>query len=119
MRFLIALLLNALSLILTSRIVPGITVKSFGAAVIAALLLAVANSLVRPILVILTLPVTILTLGLFILVINAAVFMVTLNVVKGVEVRDFWAGFLGWLVYSILAAIIHAMLFSEPATPAP
>ena len=111
MRFIIALLLNALALLLTSRVVTGITVKSYGAAILAAIILAIANTLVRPILVILTLPITVLTLGLFILVINAVLFTVSLNVVKGIEVRDFWAGFLGWIVYSILAWIIHAMLF--------
>ncbi|MBI3844286.1 MAG: phage holin family protein [Planctomycetes bacterium] len=120
MNFIIALLLNALALLLTSKVVSGITVKSYGAAIIAAIILAIANALVKPILVILTFPVTILTLGLFILVINALVFMVSLNVVNGIEVSGFWAGFWGCIVYSILSYIIHAMLFgSGPTSSAP
>jgi putative membrane protein len=114
MRMIVVLLLNALAVFLTGRIVPGVSVTSYGAAIVAALLLAIANTLLRPILIVLTLPITLVTLGLFILVINAFVFMLALNVVKGVEVEGFGAAFLGWLVYSILSFLIQAIVLGTP-----
>ncbi len=117
-RFLVAILLHAIAVFLTGKIVSGIHVKSYGAAIIAALILAFGNAFVRPILILLTLPLTLLTLGLFILVINAVLFTFALRLVKGIEVEGFFAGFLGWIVYSVLAWIIQA-LFIAAATASP
>ena len=115
MRLILLLALNAVAVLLTGKLVPGITVKSYGAAFLAALLLAVANAIVRPILIFLTLPITLLTLGLFILVLNAVIFMVALKAVKGVEVEGCLAGFLGWIVYSALSWLIQAVILTPEA----
>ena len=115
MRLILLLLLNALAVLVTGKLVPGITVKSYGAALVAALLLAFANAIVRPILVFLTLPITLLTLGLFILVLNALIFTVALKAVNGVEVEGCFAWFLGWIVYSALSWLIQAVILSPEA----
>jgi putative membrane protein len=101
MAFLIRIAIVALGLWLASEIVPGISFRSTGTLIAAALLLAVVNALVRPILVVLTLPLTIVTLGLFLIVVNAAMISLTAFFLKGFEVRGFGAAVLCWLVVTI------------------
>ena len=95
----------ALSLIIlfVGWVVPGITFSSFVTALIASIVIALVNLVIKPILVLLTLPINILTLGLFILVINALLFMFVAYLVPGVEVDGFWSAFLGALILSILS----------------
>jgi putative membrane protein len=95
----------ALSLIIlfVGWVVPGITISSFVTALIASIVIALVNLVIKPILVLLTLPINILTLGLFILVINALLFMFVAYLVPGVEVDGFWSAFLGALILSILS----------------
>ena len=95
----------ALSLIIlfVGWIVPGITISSFTTALIAAIAIALVNIVIKPILVFLTLPINILTLGIFILVINALLFMFVAYLIPGVEVDGFWSAFLGALILSILS----------------
>lgn len=93
--FLLRWFTNALLVILVTYVVPGITVASFWTAFLVALILGILNAVVRPILVILTLPITLLTLGLFTLVINGALFWLVSTVVKGFNVEGFWVAFLG------------------------
>ena len=93
--FLLRWFTNALLVILVAYVVPGITVASFWTALLVALILGILNAIVRPILIILTLPITLLTLGLFTLVINGALFWLVSTVVKGFNVESFWAAFLG------------------------
>ncbi|MFX7052616.1 phage holin family protein, partial [Acinetobacter baumannii] len=81
-------------------VVDGIEVRGFGSAMIAAAVLAIINTLIRPILVLLTLPVTLLTLGLFIFVINALLFLFVSNLLSGFVVSGFWTALLGSLLYS-------------------
>lgn len=98
MHLLLRWLINALAILGIAYYVPGIGVSGFYAALIAALVLGIINALLRPILIILTLPVNILTLGLFTLVINALLFWLTSTIVKGFAVTDFRAAFIGALI---------------------
>ncbi len=95
---LIRWLLGALSLMLVAYLVPGITVASFYTAIILALVLGLLNAILRPVLLFLTLPITIVTLGLFALIINAGIFLFASTVVKGFEVDGFVAALTGSLI---------------------
>lgn len=101
-------IISALLLILVAYLVPGITVASFFSALIAALVLGLANALVRPILILFTLPINILTLGLFTLVINALMFLLVSSIVKGFNVDGFWPAFWGALVMSLISWIVDS-----------
>ena len=102
--------LNAAALLLVAYIYPGVTVDSFLAAMIAALVLGLVNAVIRPLLVILTLPVTILTLGLFLFVINALLFWLVANLVQGFHVAGFWAAVLGSIIYSLVTTVVGWVL---------
>ena len=106
-------LLNTVALLVVAHIVPGVAVRSWTTALVAALLLGLANALVRPLLILLTLPVTILTLGLFLLVINGLLFWAVSGLTTGFEVRGFWSGVLGALVYSILTGLLWMLVHRE------
>lgn len=95
--------LNALALLTVANFVPGIHVDSFASALIAAFLLGLVNALIRPVLIVLTLPVTVLTLGLFIFIINGLLFWFVGSVLKGFVVDSFWHGVFGALSYSIIS----------------
>jgi len=108
--------LNAIALLIVAHVVPGVSVSDPVAALVAAVLLGLANAVIRPILILLTLPVTILTLGLFLLVINGLLFWAVSAVMTGFEVHGLWAGVLGALVYSLLTALL-SLLVRRPAVP--
>ncbi len=110
MHVLLHWVLNALALMIVAYVVPGVTVRDPIHALVAALVLGLANALIRPLLVLLTLPVTILTLGLFLLVINGLLFWGVSALIKGFEVRGLWAGVLGALVYSVLTGLLSLLL---------
>jgi putative membrane protein len=99
-------LLLAAALLLVAHLYPGVTVASFGSALIAAFVLGLFNTLVRPLLVLLTLPVTILTLGLFLFVINALMFWAAASVLEGFGVAGFVAALVGSLLYSLCGLVI-------------
>lgn len=103
-------LISALALMLVAYLVPGITVASFYTALILALVLGFLNAIVRPILLFLTLPITILTLGLFALVINAGIFLFTASIIKGFAVDGFWAAFVGSLVLWLFNWLLNSLL---------
>jgi len=105
MTIILRILFNALGLLLIAEFIPGITVNSFYAALIAAVVLGILNAVVRPILLILTLPITILTLGLFALVINAALFLFAASFIEGFAVTNFWYALLGSLLMSIVSTV--------------
>lgn len=113
MKLLIVWLLNALALLAVAYFVPDIHVANFTSALIAALVIGLVNMLLRPILVILTLPITILTLGLFILVINGVLFYAVGNWLQGFEVRTLVAGIIGALVYSVLSWLLTTLLIDN------
>lgn len=110
MSVLLVWLINAIALLGVAYLMPSIQVSSFTTALIAALLLGLVNTLVRPVLVILTLPVTLLTLGLFILVINALLFWFVGSILRGFVVQDFTTAFVGALLYSIISWLLSSLL---------
>jgi putative membrane protein len=110
MRLLVRWLLLAAALLFVAYLYPGVAVVSFGSAMIAALVLGLLNTLVRPVLVILTLPVTLITLGLFLFVINALMFWAAANVLDGFAVRGFGAALIGSLIYSVCGLVIDAAM---------
>lgn len=99
------ILLGALALLLVAKIVPGVSIGGFYSAVIAAVILGVLNAIVKPVLVILTLPITIVTLGLFIFVINAGLFMFAASFIEGFAVDGFVAALFGSLIVSVVTTI--------------
>jgi putative membrane protein len=104
------LLLNALAVVILSYVLPGVGVDSMFTAIIVAVVLSVLNFLVKPILVILTLPITVLTLGLFLLVINAIIILIASNLIDGFQVTSFWWAIIFSLLLSFLQAILHSIL---------
>jgi putative membrane protein len=117
MKTLIRWLLLAASLLLVAQLLPGVAVASFGSAMIAALVIGLLNNLLRPLLVLLTLPVTVLTLGLFLFVINAAMFWAAARFLDGFSVVSFGSALLGSLIYSVCGVVIDSAverLFESP-----
>ena len=110
MKIIVRWLLLAAALLLVARIYPGVVVASFGSAMIAAFVIGLFNTLLRPILVLLTLPVTILTLGLFLFVINALMFYFAASVLQGFHVTGFVAALIGSLLYSLCGLVIDAAM---------
>ena len=110
MRLLIKWLLSALALLAVTYIYSGVQVSSFTSALIAAAVIGLLNMVVRPVLVVLTLPVTIVTLGLFLFVINALMFWAASGLLGGFVVNGFVAALIGSLIYSLLGLLIEAAL---------
>ena len=113
MKLLIGWLLNALALLAVAYLVPDIHVSNFMSALIAAAVIGLANMLIKPILLILTLPVTIITLGLFIFVINGILFWIAGYFLQGFDVKTIMAGIIGAIVYSIISWILSAVLVDK------
>ena len=110
MRFLLRVLLNAVALLVAAWLVPGVHVTGPVPAIVAALILGVVNALVRPVLLLLTLPFTLLTLGLFIFVVNAICFALTAALVPGFELSGFFAALIGSIVVSIVSWLMNALV---------
>lgn len=106
----IRVLINAVAIYLVAAIVPGIEVRGALAALGAGLVLGLINAIVRPVLLILTLPITLVTLGLFLFVLNGLCLWLTSLVVKGFEVRGFWSAVLGALIVSVVSWILNAFV---------
>jgi len=113
LRLLAHWLVNAIALLLVAYLYPGVQVQSLPAALAAALVLGLVKVLVRPLIVILTLPVTILTLGLFLFVINALLFWFVAEVVHGFAVTGFGAALLGSILYSLITLVAGWILFPK------
>ncbi|HVJ11701.1 MAG TPA: phage holin family protein [Burkholderiales bacterium] len=113
MRLLLVWLINALALIAVAYLMPGVSVSTFGAALIAALVLGLINAVVRPILVLLTLPVTLLTLGLFIFVLNGLLFWMVGTWLEGFEVAGFWSAVFGAILFSVVSWLLSALVLKE------
>ena len=112
MKIIIRWLLLAAALLLVANVYSGVSVSGFGAAMVAALVLGLLNTLVRPVLVLLTFPVTLVTLGLFLFVINALMFWAASGLLGGFGVNGFWAALLGSIIYSLLMLAVEAALKS-------
>jgi len=108
MKILLHWFLRAMAIVITAFLLPGIVLKSFFVALVVAVVLGIFNTILKPILVVLTLPITILTLGLFTLVINAGMIMLTSRFVDGFHVPNFWTAFLFSLILSLVNAVLHA-----------
>jgi putative membrane protein len=117
MHIVIAWLINAIALFVLPYVFPWVTVDSMLTALLAALVLGLVNALVRPLLILLTLPATILTLGLFIFVINGLLFWMVGSWFEGFHVSGFWSGFFGAIVYSLISMAISALVMPRPAPP--
>lgn len=113
MRLLLVWLVNAAALFALPYLMDSIRVDSFPAALFAALLLGLVNTLIRPILLLLTLPVTVVSLGFFILVLNALLFWMVGSFVQGFHVAGFWAAFFGAIVYSVISWVLSSLLFDK------
>ena len=109
MGILIRWLIYAVAIMLLTYVVPGISVKNFYSALLAALVLGLVNAVIRPLIILLTLPVNILTLGLFTLVINALMLWLVSSIVKGFDVKNFVAAFLGALILWVVGWITNAL----------
>ncbi|MES2535267.1 MAG: phage holin family protein [Pseudomonadota bacterium] len=113
MRLLFLWLINAAALFAVPFVMQSVRVENVSAALIAALVLGLVNTLIRPVLILLTFPVTLLTLGLFIFVINGLMFWAVANLVSGFQVGGFWSAVGGALVYSIISWALSAIFLKK------
>jgi putative membrane protein len=108
--FILHILLTAGLLLIVAKLVSGVEVSGWGSAILGALVLGLVNAVIRPLMVLLTLPITIVTLGLFLLVINALVLWLVAAIVPGVRVKGFGAAFLGALLLTVLNMLIALLI---------
>jgi putative membrane protein len=117
MRLVVKILLNAAAILVAAYFMDGIVVRGAAAALIAGLVLGIVNAIVRPVLLVLTFPITLLTLGLFIFVINALCLALTAALVPGFEVTGFWSALGGALVVTVVSWILNVLLKEETSQP--
>jgi putative membrane protein len=110
MRLLLLWILNAVALLAVTWLLPSIQVSGFGAALIAALVLGFINTLVRPVLALLTLPITLLTLGIFYLVLNGLLFWLASALLPGFHVEGFWSAVFGAVLYGVITWALSALI---------
>jgi putative membrane protein len=110
MGFILRVVINALAIALAASVLPGIQVDSVLSALGAGLLLGLINAFVRPILLVLTLPITLVTLGLFLLVLNGLCFWLVAAVVKGLHVAGFWSAVLGAIVVTVVSWVVTTLV---------
>jgi len=110
MRLLLLWILNAVALLAVTYLLPSIQVSGFGAALLAALILGFINTLVRPVLAILTLPITLLTLGIFYLVLNGLLFWLASALIPGFNVAGFGSAVFGAILYGVIAWALSALI---------
>ena len=108
MKLILRVLLSALAVVILAKVLPGASVDSYVTAIIVAIVLSLLNFLVKPVLIILTLPITIITLGLFLLFINAIIILLADYFIAGFQVQNVW-----WaLLFSLLLSLLQSILFS-------
>lgn len=110
MAFILKLLVSGLGVLISARLLAGVTVRNYLHAILTAALIGVFNAVLKPILVILTIPITILTLGLFLLVINALLLMLVDKLLSGFSIKNFWWALVFSLVLSVINAVLHWIL---------
>ena len=103
----IHILITSVLLLIVAKIVSGIEISNWGSAIITAIVLGIINAVIKPVLIILTIPITVITLGLFLLVINALMLWMAGSLVSGVRIRGFWYALLGSIVLSILNTAVY------------
>ena len=109
MKFLTQLIISALAVIITSSILPGVHIDSAITGVLVAAVLALLNAVIKPILIILTIPITVVTLGLFLLVINAALILLASKLVHGFSVNGFWTALFFSIILSLVTSIFNGL----------
>lgn len=107
LKLLISWLIVTGAILLAAYLIPGVRVRSIGSAAVAAVILGVVNLILKPIAMILAFPITVITLGLFIFVVNALLFWLVAAVAPGVEVKNFWSALLGALIVSVVSYIAN------------
>jgi len=117
MRLLLTWLINAAALMALPYLMHSVVVDNFTTALVAALVLGLVNTVIRPVLVVLTLPVTFLSLGLFILVINALLFWLVAHLVEGFHVAGFLSAFLAAILYSVISWALSTLLLNQDGNP--
>ena len=110
MKLLLKWILSACALLLVAAMYSGVQVQSFGSAMLAVVVISLLNMLVRPVLLVLTLPVTVLTVGLFLFVLNGLMFWAAANMLSGLSVSGFWAAVWAAILYSLLGMVIESAL---------
>jgi len=115
MRLLLGWAINAGVLLLLPYVTKAVQINSFGAALIAALVIGLLNVLLKPILILLTLPVTILTMGLFLFVLNGFTFWLAARMLPGFEIASFWWAVLAAIIYTVITSVVGAVLFKQDA----
>ncbi len=116
-QFLVHWGITALSLWMASFIFDGITFESRGSLLVSALLLGLANAIIRPVVILLTIPLTVLTFGFFLLVINALMLLLVSRVVRGFKVAGFWTAFFASIFISILSFVVGVFIFQHGEHP--
>jgi len=117
MKLIIKLLVSALAVIIIANVLPGVTLENNITAIYVAIMIAILNVLLKPILVILTLPITIVTLGLFLLIINAIIIKLASNLVDGFSVDSIWIALLFSILLSFLQSILNSILEEDKNRP--
>lgn len=113
MRLLLVWLLNAIALLAVAYLIPGVAVDSLPSALVAALVLGLVNTVLRPILFVLTLPISVLTLGAFFLVLNGLLFWAVGSMLSGFHVSGFWSGVFGGIVYGLISWLLSYLIPSR------
>ncbi|MBK5284005.1 MAG: phage holin family protein [Bacteroidia bacterium] len=113
MRFIVRVIITALAVVIASYILPGVNVDGGLTAVLVAAVLSLLNAFVKPLLIILTIPITVVTLGLFLLVINALMILLAAEIVHGFHVAGFWYALLFSIVLTIVVSLLNSLLRSE------
>lgn len=108
-QFIIKLIISSIAVLTSAYILPGVHVENFTTAIVVAAVLAFLNAFLKPLLIIFTIPFTVITLGLFLLVINAVIIIVTDNLIDGFEVRNFWWALLFSLILSLTTSVFEAI----------
>jgi len=116
--FLLRWFFNTVAIYLTTRLIQGVRIPDFGAAILAALVLGIVNAFIRPLVLILTLPVNILSLGLFTLVVNALMLYIV-AAVTALEISSFWSALVGALLIAVLSTVLSTLLRDRGATLRP
>ena len=112
MYFLVRWGINALSIFIVAHIVKGIEVPSTSVVLVVALVLGIINAFLRPLIILITLPINILTLGIFTLFINGALFYLISKIVKGFVITGFWPAFWGYILFSIISFLLSLLVVS-------
>ncbi len=113
MKFLFKVLVTSINAFILAYIIPGVDIKDFFTAILVAVVLSLLDAIVKPLLILLTLPVTILTLGLFLFVINAGIILIDAHFVHGFEVKSFWHALLFGILLSFFNSLVHKKAFPE------